>query len=124
MRYIGQGTFGQTFGCRNIVTGQRVAMKVIRSTNKFYEQGKNEHRALSWVSKQNKEITSLITYLLDSTDHYHHHIFIMPLYEFSLHGLIQANCQGIPLSGIRVVACSVGNNNNNELPVLDFSHCL
>lgn len=106
--YIGQGTFGQTFRCRNIQTGDYVAIKIIRSRDEFYRQGENEYRALHWMSRQTEENARHLTHLIDYACYHNHHMFVIPLYGFSLYRLIRSNCQGISLRAIRVVARSVG----------------
>lgn len=102
--FIGRGSFGQTFKCRNVVTGRLVAIKVVKSIPKFYEQGKNEYLALQWISNQHPEETQFLTTLLDYTLFHYHHMFVFPLYSFSLYRFILVNCQGISFQDIRIIA--------------------
>ena len=93
--FIGRGSF------------RLVAIKVVKSIPKFYEQGKNEYLALQWISNQHPEETQFLTTLLDYTLFHYHHMFVFPLYSFSLYRFILVNCQGISFQDIRIIAREV-----------------
>ena len=107
INYIDGGTFGQTYKCRHVVSGQLVAIKVVRSLPQFYEQGNNEYLALKWISDQPRNNTNFIIYLLDYTILHSHHVFVFPLYAFSLYHVIRLNSQGLSLHVIRNIAYEV-----------------
>ena len=107
INFIDGGTFGQTYKCRHVDSGQLVAIKVVRSLPKFYEQGNNEYLALKWISEQPRNKTNFLIYLLDYTILYFHHVFVFPLYAFSLYNVICLTSQGLSLHVIRNIAYEV-----------------
>ncbi|KAK8789568.1 hypothetical protein WA171_001660, partial [Blastocystis sp. BT1] len=104
INFIDGGTFGQTYKCRHVDSGQLVAIKVVRSLPKFYEQGNNEYLALKWISEQPRNNTNFLIYLLDYTILHFHHVFVFPLYAFSLYHVIYLTSQGLSLHVIRNIA--------------------
>ena len=118
LKFVGKGTFGAVFVCREIKSGVFHAVKVIRSSAKYHQQGQNEMRMLTWITDVDQYDKFNFIRLVDYECFYNHHCFITPLYQFTLFEFIRANVQGLKLRQISAICKSVYLLLDLSLPIV------
>eukprot|EP00768_Dysnectes_brevis_P004058 gnl/Dysnectes_brevis/2883_a3521_1245.p1 GENE.gnl/Dysnectes_brevis/2883_a3521_1245~~gnl/Dysnectes_brevis/2883_a3521_1245.p1 ORF type:complete len:912 (+),score=227.66 gnl/Dysnectes_brevis/2883_a3521_1245:145-2880(+) len=91
---LGHGTFGKVFACTDTKTGREVAVKIIRSIDKYTYAGRSEVELLKKirdrVPKSMRGIDCLLE-LLDDFEWRGHVCLVCPRYGHSLLDLLRAN---------------------------------
>lgn len=107
LSFIAEGTFGQSFLCRDIINGEYFAVKILRSFPDYVEQGQHEKDVLDWVHNMDEEDSYNIIQLKAYGFYRNHHIFVFPRYFCSLREFMDNNSQGLSFRAIRSIAHSV-----------------
>ncbi|KAI8367511.1 kinase-like domain-containing protein [Radiomyces spectabilis] len=103
---LGSGTFGQVTKCRNLVTGEIVAVKVVKNKPAYYRQGLIEVDILRELNTIYDPLDKHhILRLQHSFVHKHHLCLIFELLSFNLYELMRQNSfRGLSVNFIRILA--------------------
>ncbi|KAF9239619.1 hypothetical protein BU15DRAFT_74473 [Melanogaster broomeanus] len=88
---LGKGSFGQVLNCRDHLTGQSVAIKIIRNKKRFHHQALVEIKILDNLRQWDQEEKH---YVIKMTEHFYfrnHLCIAMELLSINLYELIKAN---------------------------------
>lgn len=106
--FLGKGSFGQALKCIDHVTKEIVAIKIIRSKEKFQHQARVELQILQHLKDQDPEDTNNIIQIKDSCEFRKHLIISFELFSINLYEFIKNNnFQGVSLSLIRRFAIQI-----------------
>ncbi len=86
---LGCGSFGQVAQCRDRVTGQLVAVKILRNRKPFYNQGLVEVRTLQYLNSRDPEGHSHTVRMILSFVHRQHLCIVFELLGMNLYDILR-----------------------------------
>jgi dual-specificity kinase len=113
---MGEGTFAKVLECHDNQHGRRVAIKIIRSIQKYTDSAQVEIEILNDIKRFDPNNTSHCVRLIDSFMYRGHMCLVFPLYGLSLYEFIKRNdYRGFSLEHVRKFAY-------NLLTAINFLH--
>jgi dual specificity tyrosine-phosphorylation-regulated kinase 2/3/4 len=89
--FLGKGSFGQALKCMDHATGEIVAIKIIRSKEKFQHQARVELQILTHLRDRDPDDTNNIIQIKDSCEFRNHLIISFELFSINLFEFIRNN---------------------------------
>eukprot|EP00053_Salpingoeca_punica_P012448 m.111451 g.111451 ORF g.111451 m.111451 type:complete len:544 (+) comp15950_c5_seq1:649-2280(+) len=122
---LGKGSFGQVVEAHDSVSGQRVAIKIIKNKYAFRKQAKIEIRLLEKMRDLDPQESFHIVRLLRHFEHRNHLCLVFELLSYNLYDLLRnTNFRGISLNLIRKFAQQICHSliflSSSEVSVI---HC-
>lgn len=110
LELLGHGTFGQVVRCRNVTTGQMVAVKVIKNKPAYFKQSLFEVNVLELLNHGDSQ-SSTSPYIIKLVDHFiyaKHLCMAFELLGINLYELLKFNqFRGLSLSLVRIFAAQI-----------------
>nr|CAG8460821.1 2679_t:CDS:10 [Entrophospora candida] len=120
IRILGQGTFGKVVQCLDRLTNRTVAIKIIRSTQKYRDASRIEIRVLNILRDSDPPNAYKCIHLRDWFDYRNHICMVFDLYGSSLFDFLKLNnFSPFPMNQIQDVARQLLNSPENILLVND-----
>lgn len=91
IKLLGRGSFGQVLQCLDHMTGNYVAIKLIRNKRRFYHQAMVEVRIMEHLTRLDSENQHHVVHMTDSFTFRNHLCVTMELLSMNLYELIKAN---------------------------------
>ncbi|CAJ0918823.1 10431_t:CDS:2 [Entrophospora sp. SA101] len=111
IRILGQGTFGKVVQCLDRLTNRTVAIKIIRSTQKYRDASRIEIRVLNILRDSDPPNAYKCIHLRDWFDYRNHICMVFDLYGSSLFDFLKLNnFSPFPMNQIQDVARQLLNS--------------
>ncbi|BFU19806.1 protein kinase domain containing protein [Entamoeba histolytica HM-1:IMSS-B] len=104
---LGKGSFGQVIQSIDLVTGEQVALKVIRKDKNFYEQAKLEVQILYLLNSRDQTNNSKIVRLKDTFNLSGHFCMVFELLSYNLYDFLMKKNGSLGLSLVRRFAFQI-----------------
>lgn len=106
--FLGKGSFGQALKCKDHMTGELVAVKIIRNKEKFRHQAQVELNIVTHLRDEDEHDQYNIIRMKDSCMFRKHLLISFELFSINLYEFIKAqNFRGVPLSLVRRFAIQI-----------------